>query len=79
MTTDDASVATFQKILDMKGLKKSEQQPLVEVFHSLAPAPEEDGEGGGDGKAGKKKKAAASPKKGNTNLRKLEKLMKRFQ
>ena len=64
----------------MKGLKKAEQQPLLEAFKKQAPAPAE-----GEADAAEAEAPAASsgrrrltlPKK--ANIRQLEKLLKRFQ
>ena len=82
---EDVSLTSFQRILDMKGLRKSEQSALVEAFHSLAPEASSSSSttanrahrgGGGDGRGAR---GAGAGSKGNTNLRKLEKLMKRFK
>lgn len=62
----DSDIGTFQKVLEMKGLKRNEQQPLLEQFRQLLPPPPSGNTGG----------AADRPARSST-LAKLERLMNR--
>jgi uncharacterized membrane protein len=111
----EEGVSAFQKILDMKGLKKAEQQVLVETFKHMTAgqgkgqAGDQDapdgkpgasgssgaggsgaaaGSSGAGGSGGATNNPASATDSGNkaspatprrSNIRKLEKLMKRFQ
>eukprot|EP00045_Choanoeca_perplexa_P013840 m.158760 g.158760 ORF g.158760 m.158760 type:complete len:855 (+) comp16474_c0_seq1:115-2679(+) len=68
---DEDGLPGFQKLLDMRGLKKSEQQPLIAAYKAQM-KPDEHAPA-----ADKKSKKEGAPKR-NINLRKLESLMKRF-
>uniref|UniRef100_A0A803W144 Vacuolar protein sorting-associated protein 53 homolog n=1 Tax=Ficedula albicollis TaxID=59894 RepID=A0A803W144_FICAL len=67
----DCSTDTFQKILDMKGLKRSEQSSMLDLFRLRLPAPPPGGEGGA------LSLSAATPEQESSRIRKLEKLIKK--
>ncbi|XP_063258851.1 vacuolar protein sorting-associated protein 53 homolog isoform X2 [Prinia subflava] len=67
----DCSNDTFQKILDMKGLKRSEQSSMLDLFRLRLPAPPP----GGDGAA--LALSAPTPEQESSRIRKLEKLIKK--
>uniref|UniRef100_A0A674H9U8 Vacuolar protein sorting-associated protein 53 homolog n=1 Tax=Taeniopygia guttata TaxID=59729 RepID=A0A674H9U8_TAEGU len=68
----DCSADTFQKILDMKGLKRSEQSSMLDLFRLRLPAPPP----GGDG-SGSLSLSAPTPEQESSRIRKLEKLIKK--
>ncbi|NWH94297.1 VPS53 protein, partial [Aegithalos caudatus] len=68
----DCSTDTFQKILDMKGLKRSEQSSMLDLFRLRLPAPPP----GGDS-AGSLSLSAPTPEQESSRIRKLEKLIKK--
>ncbi|RLV97064.1 hypothetical protein DV515_00012111 [Chloebia gouldiae] len=68
----DCSTDTFQKILDMKGLKRSEQSSMLDLFRLRLPAPPP----GGDG-SGSLSLSAPTPEQESSRIRKLEKLIKK--
>uniref|UniRef100_A0A670KJB1 Vacuolar protein sorting-associated protein 53 homolog n=1 Tax=Podarcis muralis TaxID=64176 RepID=A0A670KJB1_PODMU len=68
----DCSTDTFQKILDMKGLKRSEQSSMLDLFRQRLPAPPS----GGDN-ASSISLAAPTPEQESSRIRKLEKLIKK--
>ena len=78
---DDEGVSGFQKVLDMKGLKKAEMAPLLEAYKAVAKDTSVDEAGGSKGKGGKgsssSSSAAGSSKR--SSIRKLQSMMKRFQ
>eukprot|EP00041_Stephanoeca_diplocostata_P000373 m.14441 g.14441 ORF g.14441 m.14441 type:complete len:903 (-) comp10450_c0_seq1:269-2977(-) len=80
---DDEGITQLQKILDMKGLRKSEQQPLLDAYRAISPAGGAESLAGSDraksGSAGSGTKAAAASSTKRSSIRKLERLMKRFQ
>eukprot|EP00052_Salpingoeca_macrocollata_P024764 m.223021 g.223021 ORF g.223021 m.223021 type:complete len:878 (+) comp22314_c4_seq5:1676-4309(+) len=90
---EEEGLPAFQRILDMKGLKKGEQHALLEAFRVAAPsaagvsstpanaaagAGAAGGSEDGKGKDSKEKGGLAATAK-RSSIRKLEKLMKRFQ
>uniref|UniRef100_A0A8D2NCU1 Vacuolar protein sorting-associated protein 53 homolog n=1 Tax=Zonotrichia albicollis TaxID=44394 RepID=A0A8D2NCU1_ZONAL len=68
----DCSTDTFQKILDMKGLKRSEQSSMLDLFRLRLPSPPP----GGDG-SGSLSLSAPTPEQESSRIRKLEKLIKK--
>ncbi|NWV23843.1 VPS53 protein, partial [Origma solitaria] len=68
----DCSADTFQKILDMKGLKRSEQSSMLDLFRLRLPAPPP----GGDN-SGSLSLSAPTPEQESSRIRKLEKLIKK--
>eukprot|EP00051_Salpingoeca_urceolata_P027977 m.484296 g.484296 ORF g.484296 m.484296 type:complete len:850 (+) comp23287_c0_seq1:244-2793(+) len=88
---EEGGLGAFQKILDMKGLYKKEQAPLIEEYKSLVPSAStapaspsrKSGASGGDDVDGSDGVAAPLAALAQSSKRagilKLEKLMKRFQ
>ncbi|KAJ6657310.1 hypothetical protein lerEdw1_002677 [Lerista edwardsae] len=68
----DCSTDTFQKILDMKGLKRSEQSSMLDLFRQRLPAPPS-----GVESAGSLSLTAPTPEQESSRIRKLEKLIKK--
>ncbi|XP_075956208.1 vacuolar protein sorting-associated protein 53 homolog [Anarhichas minor] len=66
----DGNPETFQKILDMKGLKRSEQSSMLELFRQRLPTPPS----GADG--GPSLFSFPTPEQESSRIRKLEKLIK---
>ncbi|KAK5904619.1 hypothetical protein CesoFtcFv8_006161 [Champsocephalus esox] len=67
----DGNPETFQKILDMKGLKRSEQSSMLELFRQRLPTPPS----GAD--SGPSLFSAPTPEQESSRIRKLEKLIKK--
>uniref|UniRef100_F6RWV7 Vacuolar protein sorting-associated protein 53 homolog n=1 Tax=Xenopus tropicalis TaxID=8364 RepID=F6RWV7_XENTR len=67
----DCTTETFQKILEMKGLKRSEQSTMLDLFRQRLPAPP----------SGSENSSAAlpapTPEQESSRIRKLEKLIKK--
>ncbi|XP_074869638.1 vacuolar protein sorting-associated protein 53 homolog isoform X3 [Carettochelys insculpta] len=68
----DCSTDTFQKILDMKGLKRSEQSSMLELFRQRLPTPPSGAEN-----TSSMSLAAPTPEQESSRIRKLEKLIKK--
>uniref|UniRef100_A0A8B9TPF7 Vacuolar protein sorting-associated protein 53 homolog n=1 Tax=Anas platyrhynchos TaxID=8839 RepID=A0A8B9TPF7_ANAPL len=68
----DCSTDTFQKILDMKGLKRSEQSSMLDLFRQRLPAPPSGAES-----TGSLSLSAPTPEQESSRIRKLEKLIKK--
>lgn len=68
----DCSTETFQKILDMKGLKRSEQSSMLELFRQRLPTPP-----AGPEAASALSLLAPTPEQESSRIRKLEKLIKK--
>ncbi|XP_053518696.1 vacuolar protein sorting-associated protein 53 homolog isoform X2 [Artibeus jamaicensis] len=68
----DCNTETFQKILDMKGLKRSEQSGMLELFRQRLPTPPSGPEG-----PGSLSLLAPTPEQESSRIRKLEKLIKK--
>nr|KAF6289787.1 VPS53 subunit of GARP complex [Pipistrellus kuhlii] len=68
----DCSTETFQKILDMKGLKRSEQSSMLELFRQRLPTPP-----AGPEAASSLSLLAPTPEQESSRIRKLEKLIKK--
>ncbi|OXB64913.1 hypothetical protein ASZ78_009794, partial [Callipepla squamata] len=68
----DCSTDTFQKILDMKGLKRSEQSSMLELFRLRLPAPPS-----GVENSGSLSLSTPTPEQESSRIRKLEKLIKK--
>ncbi|XP_054857331.1 vacuolar protein sorting-associated protein 53 homolog [Eublepharis macularius] len=68
----DCSPDTFQKILDMKGLKRSEQSSMLDLFRQRLPAPPS-----GVENAASISLTAPTPEQESSRIRKLEKLIKK--
>ncbi|XP_044286182.1 vacuolar protein sorting-associated protein 53 homolog isoform X1 [Varanus komodoensis] len=68
----DCNTDTFQKVLDMKGLKRSEQSGMLEIFRQRLPAPLS-----GTDTTGSVSQAAPTPEQESSRIRKLEKLIKK--
>uniref|UniRef100_A0A8C4P3Y0 Vacuolar protein sorting-associated protein 53 homolog n=1 Tax=Dromaius novaehollandiae TaxID=8790 RepID=A0A8C4P3Y0_DRONO len=68
----DCSTDTFQKILDMKGLKRSEQSSMLELFRQRLPAPPSGAEN-----TSSLSLSAPTPEQESSRIRKLEKLIKK--
>ncbi|XP_066281087.1 vacuolar protein sorting-associated protein 53 homolog isoform X1 [Branchiostoma lanceolatum] len=65
----DSDTGNFQKVLDMKGLKRSEQSTMLELFRTRLPAPPS-----GEAQASN---MTPSPEQDSSRIRKLEKLIKK--
>ncbi|XP_006863281.1 PREDICTED: vacuolar protein sorting-associated protein 53 homolog isoform X2 [Chrysochloris asiatica] len=68
----DCNTETFQKILDMKGLKRSEQSGMLELFRQRLPTPPSGAEG-----SSSLSLMAPTPEQESSRIRKLEKLIKK--
>lgn len=68
----DCNTETFQKILDMKGLKRSEQSSMLELFRQRLPTPPSGPEG-----SSSLSLLAPTPEQESSRIRKLEKLIKK--
>ncbi|XP_071066546.1 vacuolar protein sorting-associated protein 53 homolog isoform X4 [Dasypus novemcinctus] len=68
----DCNTETFQKILDMKGLKRSEQSSMLELFRQRLPTPPSGAEG-----SSSLSLMAPTPEQESSRIRKLEKLIKK--
>ncbi|PNI23229.1 VPS53 isoform 5 [Pan troglodytes] len=68
----DCNAETFQKILDMKGLKRSEQSSMLELLRQRLPAPPSGAES-----SGSLSLTAPTPEQESSRIRKLEKLIKK--
>ncbi|GCB62461.1 hypothetical protein scyTo_0004256 [Scyliorhinus torazame] len=68
----DCSTDTFQKVLDMKGLKRSEQSSMLELFRQRLPTPPSGAENSLASSL-----SAPSPEQESSRIRKLEKLIKK--
>uniref|UniRef100_A0A8C1T437 Vacuolar protein sorting-associated protein 53 homolog n=1 Tax=Cyprinus carpio TaxID=7962 RepID=A0A8C1T437_CYPCA len=68
----DSNPETFQKILDMKGLKRSEQSTMLELFRQRLPIPPSGSDGGPSLTF-----SAPTPEQESSRIRKLEKLIKK--
>lgn len=68
----DCSTETFQKILDMKGLKRSEQSSMLELFRQRLPTPPT-----GPETSSSLSLLAPTPEQESSRIRKLEKLIKK--
>uniref|UniRef100_H9FWP0 Vacuolar protein sorting-associated protein 53 homolog n=1 Tax=Macaca mulatta TaxID=9544 RepID=H9FWP0_MACMU len=68
----DCNTETFQKILDMKGLKRSEQSSMLELLRQRLPAPPSGAES-----SGSLSMTAPTPEQESSRIRKLEKLIKK--
>ncbi|XP_056297426.1 vacuolar protein sorting-associated protein 53 homolog isoform X1 [Pseudoliparis swirei] len=66
----DGNPETFQKILDMKGLKRSEQSSMLELFRQRLPTPPSGADGGPS-------LFSSTPEQESSRIRKLEKLIKK--
>ncbi|XP_034403785.1 vacuolar protein sorting-associated protein 53 homolog isoform X3 [Cyclopterus lumpus] len=66
----DGNPETFQKILDMKGLKRSEQSSMLELFRQRLPTPPSGADGGPS-------LFSTTPEQESSRIRKLEKLIKK--
>ncbi|KAM9209805.1 vacuolar protein sorting-associated protein 53 homolog [Dugong dugon] len=68
----DCNTETFQKILDMKGLKRSEQSSMLELCRQRLPTPPSGAEG-----PSSLSLMAPTPEQESSRIRKLEKLIKK--
>ncbi|KAI2656273.1 hypothetical protein H4Q32_013151 [Labeo rohita] len=68
----DSNPETFQKILDMKGLKRSEQSTMLELFRQRLPNPPSGPDSGPSLSF-----SAPTPEQESSRIRKLEKLIKK--
>uniref|UniRef100_A0A3B3HC32 Vacuolar protein sorting-associated protein 53 homolog n=1 Tax=Oryzias latipes TaxID=8090 RepID=A0A3B3HC32_ORYLA len=68
----DGNPETFQKVLDMKGLKRSEQSSMLELFRQRLPTPPSGNDGGPSLSF-----SAPTPEQESSRIRKLEKLIKK--
>ncbi|KAM3854779.1 LOW QUALITY PROTEIN: vacuolar protein sorting-associated protein 53 homolog [Vipera latastei] len=68
----DCTTDTFQKILEMKGLKRSEQSSMLDLFRQRLPALPSGAEAGGCLSL-----TAPTPEQESSRIRKLEKLIKK--
>lgn len=69
----DCNTETFQKILDMKGLKRSEQSSMLDLFRQRLPAPP-----AGMDNTNSLSLSAPTPEQESSRIRKLEQLIKRL-
>ncbi|XP_019506004.1 PREDICTED: vacuolar protein sorting-associated protein 53 homolog isoform X2 [Hipposideros armiger] len=68
----DCNTETFQKILDMKGLKRSEQSSMLELFRQRLPTPPS-----GPESSSSLSLLTPTPEQESSRIRKLEKLIKK--
>ncbi|CAL1570352.1 unnamed protein product [Knipowitschia caucasica] len=68
----DGNPETFQKILDMKGLKRSEQSSMLELFRQRLPTPPSGADTGPSLSF-----SAPTPEQESSRIRRLEKLIKK--
>ncbi|XP_047246548.1 vacuolar protein sorting-associated protein 53 homolog isoform X2 [Girardinichthys multiradiatus] len=68
----DGNPETFQKILDMKGLKRSEQSSMLELFRQRLPTPPSGADSGPSLSF-----SAPTPEQESSRIRRLEKLIKK--
>nr|XP_036878725.1 vacuolar protein sorting-associated protein 53 homolog isoform X1 [Manis javanica] len=68
----DCNTETFQKILDMKGLKRSEQSSMLDLFRQRLPTPPAGPEG-----SSSLSLLAPTPEQESSRIHKLEKLIKK--
>uniref|UniRef100_A0A8C5KXP7 Vacuolar protein sorting-associated protein 53 homolog n=1 Tax=Jaculus jaculus TaxID=51337 RepID=A0A8C5KXP7_JACJA len=68
----DCNTETFQKILDMKGLKRSEQSSMLELLRQRLPTPPSGTEG-----SSSLSLMTPTPEQESSRIRKLEKLIKK--
>lgn len=68
----DGNPETFQKILDMKGLKRSEQSSMLELFRQRLPTPPSGADGGPSLSF-----STPTPEQESSRIRRLEKLIKK--
>ncbi|XP_037533393.1 vacuolar protein sorting-associated protein 53 homolog [Nematolebias whitei] len=68
----DGNPETFQKILDMKGLKRSEQSSMLDLFRQRLPTPPSGADGGPTLSF-----STPTPEQESSRIRKLEKLIKK--
>uniref|UniRef100_A0A8C5AU26 Vacuolar protein sorting-associated protein 53 homolog n=1 Tax=Gadus morhua TaxID=8049 RepID=A0A8C5AU26_GADMO len=68
----DGNPETFQKILDMKGLKRSEQSNMLDLFRQRLPTPPSGSDGGPSLSF-----SAPTPEQESSRIRRLEKLIKK--
>lgn len=68
----DYNTETFQKILDMKGLKRNEQSSMLELFRQRLPSPPS-----GPESSSSLSLLAPTPEQESSRIRKLEKLIKK--
>ncbi|XP_018588119.1 vacuolar protein sorting-associated protein 53 homolog isoform X2 [Scleropages formosus] len=68
----DGNPETFQKILDMKALKRSEQSSMLELFRQRLPTPPSGADGGSSLSF-----STPTPEQESSRIRKLEKLIKK--
>ncbi|KAL0973146.1 hypothetical protein UPYG_G00199580 [Umbra pygmaea] len=68
----DGNPETFQKTLDMKGLKRNEQSSMLELFRQRLPTPPSGADGGPSLSF-----STPTPEQENSRIRKLEKLIKK--
>ncbi|KAM7399407.1 hypothetical protein PAMP_018680 [Pampus punctatissimus] len=68
----DGNPETFQKILDMKGLKRSEQSSMLDLFRQRLPTPPSGADSGPSLSF-----SAPTPEQESSRIRKLEKLIKK--
>ncbi|XP_023049121.1 vacuolar protein sorting-associated protein 53 homolog isoform X2 [Piliocolobus tephrosceles] len=68
----DCNTETFQKILDMKGLKRSEQSSMLELLRQRLPTPPSGAES-----SSSLSLTAPTPEQESSRIRKLEKLIKK--
>ncbi|XP_003469734.1 vacuolar protein sorting-associated protein 53 homolog [Cavia porcellus] len=68
----DCNTETFQKILDMKGLKRSEQSSMLELLRQRLPTPPSGAEG-----SSSLSLMTPTPEQESSRIRKLEKLIKK--
>ncbi|CAL8361469.1 unnamed protein product [Merluccius merluccius] len=68
----DGNPETFQKILDMKGLKRSEQSNMLDLFRQRLPTPPSGSDGGPTLSF-----SAPTPEQESSRIRRLEKLIKK--
>ncbi|MEE6469474.1 hypothetical protein FKM82_008644 [Ascaphus truei] len=68
----DCNTETFQKILEMKGLKRSEQSSMLELFRQRLPTPPSGIDNGSSLSL-----QTPTPEQESSRIRKLEKLIKK--
>jgi len=66
---NDPDTANFQKLLEMKGLKRNEQHSMLEIFRSRIPV------GSGSGNTGDSNTGTSEQE--SSRIKRLEKLIKK--
>lgn len=74
----ESDITEFQKVLDMKGLKRSEQNVMTEIFRSHQPTASNPGHVQETGVPSQSTTTGSSPEHESSRIRRLEKLIRRL-